>query len=109
MAMRLILISEFVDHEFSLKKFDYELIAFRSKKSAWKLILNEEEFGESTIITLKETLYMACSEELYEIMNNVTYSRLIARIYSKLRELADLGDLYYNYLSCKWEMTNLSS
>lgn len=44
MAMRLIVISEFVDHEFPFKKFDYELIAFRSKKSAWKLILNEKNY-----------------------------------------------------------------
>ena len=31
------------------KKFDYELIAFRNKKSAWKFILNEVDFYNETM------------------------------------------------------------
>jgi 5'-3' exonuclease len=43
-GMRIIGIIDFVDTVFKLKKYDYELIAFRNKKSVWKFILNERNY-----------------------------------------------------------------
>jgi 5'-3' exonuclease len=43
-GMKILGINDFVDIEFKLKKFNYELIAFRNKKSVWKFILNERNY-----------------------------------------------------------------
>jgi hypothetical protein len=40
-SMKSIGIIKFVDNDYKLKLFDFELMAFRNKKSAWKLLLNE--------------------------------------------------------------------